>query len=226
MPFLASVEGSFGYGRAQASEVSSGDRIAASLTTSLAAYTAAATGAWVKITAAEYTTLQTNVTGTSVAGLTTTNLNSIASTNFTSGQLSFCNRSAAGAPAILASQYVYAFAVYTGSILSDIRVYANNSTSTYSGFNQLGGVLPSTTGSARNYYVLKGVSTISAATDGLLAASTTNVLPMGFSQSAGGSGMRYTSTVPLINSTNLTGLYTTGSSAFAIQCLTTGTIQW
>jgi hypothetical protein len=226
MPFLGSIESTTGYGRATVAAASSGDKIAASLTTSLAAYNAAATGAWVKITSTEYTNLQTNVTGTSVAGLTTTNLNSIASTNFTSSSLSFCNRTSAGAPSIVANQYVYAFAIYTGSSLSDIRVYANNSTSTYSGFNQLGGTLPATTTSSRNYYVLKGVSTVSAATDGLLAASTSNVLPVGFSQSAGGFGVRYTSTVPLLSGTTLTSSFLNGTSAFAIQCLTTGSIQW
>lgn len=226
MPFLASIEGSLGYGRVQPLQSGSGDKIAASLTTSLAAYNSAATGAWVKITAAEYISLQSNVSGTSVAGLTTTNLNGISTTNFTSGSLSFCNISSAGAPSIQANQYVYAFALYTGGTFSDIRVYANNSTTSYTNFSQLGGVLPTTTSGSRNYYVLKGVSTVSAASAGLLAASTASVLLMGFSTSAGGVGVRYSSTVPLTTSTTMTTSFTTGTSAFAIQCLTTGTIQW
>lgn len=227
MPFFASVEGVNGYGRAQPAAVGGGDQIAASLTTSLAAYNAASAGSWVKITSTEYTNLQTNVTGTSAAGLTTAALNGISNTNFTSGALSFCNIKGGTAPSITANQYVYAFAMYMGGgTLSDIRVYANNSISTYSGFTQLGGVLPTTTANSRNYYVLKGVSSVSAATEGLLAASTGNVLLFGFSTTAGAVGVRYTSTVPLLSGTVLSSSYVLGTSAFAIQCLTTGTKQW
>jgi hypothetical protein len=227
MPFVSSVEGSLGYGRA-ARPAAGGDQIAASLTTSLAAYNAASAGSWVKITITEYTNLQTNVTETSVAGLATANLNTINSTNFTSGGLSFCNISSANTPSIAANQFVYAFAVYVGgTALSDIRVYANNSTTLYTNFTQLGGILPATSPiNSRNYYVLKGVAAVTAATAGLLAASTANVLPMGFSQTAGGTGVRFVSTQPLITSTTLNSSFTNGSSAFGIQCLTTGTKQW
>lgn len=227
MPFMSSVEGVAGYGRAQPAVISGGDQIAASLTTSLAAYNAASAGTWIKITSTEYANLQTNVSGTSVAGLTTAALNGISTTNFTTGSLSFCNIKGGSAPSIAANQYVYAFAMYMGGgTLSDIRVYANNSISVYSGFTQLGGVLPTTTASSRNYYVLKGVSAVSAATEGLLAASTASILLFGFSTGAGAVGVRYTSTVPLASGTTLASQFVSGTSAFAIQCLTTATKQW
>ncbi len=228
MPALSMTAAVFGYGRPQRGATGSGDKILDSLTTSAAAYTAASSGSWVKITDAEWTTVQTNVTGTNKSGTTDATFTSIGnSTNFTVGALAAYNQTSAASPAIPANNYLYGFRIYINSARSDLRVYANNSSDTsVNGFVQRGGTLPTSTAGI-NYYVLKGVSAVinaSAATS--LLFFTGEVLLVGFKQAVGASGIKYdSSATPPTSSTNINSSFGNGS-AFAIQGLSTASKQW
>lgn len=227
MPVISGTAAAFGYGRPQKA-TGSGDKILDSLTTSAAAYTAASAGTWIKITAAEWTTVQTNVTGTNKAGTSDATFTTIGnSTNFSVGALAGYNQTGALTPAIPANNYLYGFRIYINEVRSDLRVYANNSSDTsVNGFEQRGGILPtSTTGT--NYYVLKGVSSVinSGAATSLLFFSG-EVLNVGFKSSIGAGGIKYNfSSTPPNASTNINSNFGS-ASAFAIQGLSTATKQW
>jgi hypothetical protein len=202
-----------------------GDKIAEALTTSLSSYTSASDGSWVKITSAEYTTLQTKVSGTSLAGTTAVTYSAIGtSTNFTTGSLIFTNIVGAATPAIPANSYVYAIAFYFNGNNSQISVYANDSVSSYTNFSKIGGTLPTTT-AGDNYYVLKGSSSVTAATNGNLAMWSNDNVKHGFKQSISASGARYTTTATPTTSTTLSSQFL-NSAAFSLQGLTTTTKQW
>lgn len=205
-----------------------GDKITPSLTTSLTAYNNAATGAWVKITATEYAALRVNVSGISVAGATDATIAAIGTiTNFTTGSLIFTNIVTGGAPKIPANSYVFAVSFYTGANISTVKVYANDSTSSYTNFTQIGGTLPTTSAGTLNYYVLKGVSTTTAATDGNIAMHSTDNINHGFKQNVGAAGVRYTSGPAPTPAYVLNSSFGTGTaSAFSLQALTTTSKQW
>ncbi len=230
MPAVTALSATYGFGRPQTAAAGSGDKILDSLTTSAAAYTAASAGTWIKITETEFNTMQTNVTGTNKAGTTDTTFNAIGtSTNFSVGALSGYNQTSAATPAIPANNYLYAFKIYINEARSDLRVYANNSSDTYvNGFQQRGGVLP-TSVAGTNYYVLKGVSAvINAGAATSLLFFTGDVLRIGFKTSVGASGIKYDmpgSATPPTVSTNINSTFGS-ASAFAIQGLTTATKQW
>lgn len=151
------------------------DKIADSLSTSLAAYNAAATGDWIEITSSEYALLQTNVTDTSICGASTSIL-----TTAISGSLSTVPIIAASIVdgtnvfAVPANTYIYAVAfAYDTNGKANIRIYANKNSAevTPAGFVQQGNPLPATTvsgGVSVQYYVCKGVSTTNGATAGYL----------------------------------------------------------
>ena len=93
------------------------DQIVNSLTTSLAAYNAAAANTWVTITSTEYNNLVTNVTGTTKAGIADTYLAAAAASGLTAQDKSAFVYNTASAPytqAVGANQYLYAFAVKYG----------------------------------------------------------------------------------------------------------------
>lgn len=162
------------------------DAITPSLTTSLSAYTAAATGSWVKITSTEYAALKTNVGGLSVAGATDETITAIGTnTNFTTGSLMFTNIISSTTPKIPANSYVFAVSLYTGAAISTVKVYANNSTSSYTNFTQIGGTLPATSSGALSYYVLKGATTPTATSDGNFAMHSGDNIYHGFKQNVG-----------------------------------------
>jgi hypothetical protein len=201
------------------------DRITPSLTTSLSAYTAASDGAWVKITASEYSTLKTNVSGTSPAGATDATMTAIGtSTNFTTGSLLFTNVVSSATPAIPANSYVYAVSFYYNGTNSTVSVYANSSTSTYTGFTKVGGTLPATT-AGLNYYVLKGASTPTSSSAGNLAMWHTDNVNHGVKTNVGASGMRYTTTSTPSSSSTLSSTFGS-AAAFSLQALTTTSKQW
>jgi hypothetical protein len=202
-----------------------GDKIADSLTTSLSSYNSASDGSWVKITSTEYTTLQTNVSGTSLAGTTAATYSAIGtSTNFTTGSLIFTNIVGSATPAIPANSYVYAIAFYFNGTNSTVSVYANDSTTSYTNFSKVGGTLPTTT-AGNNYYVLKGSSSVTAATDGNLAMWNNDNIKYGFKQAISASGVKYTTTSTPNTSTTLSTQFL-NSSAFSLQGLTTTSKQW
>lgn len=204
------------------------DRITPSLTTSLTAYNNAANGVWVKITASEYSALKTNVSGINVAGATDATIAAIANnTNFTTGSLMFTNIVSSSTPAIPANSYMFAVSLYTGANISTVKVYANNSTSSYTNFTQVGGTLPTTSAAALSYYVLKGASTPTSTSDGNFAMHSTDNINHGFKQSVGAAGVRYLSLGTPSTSTTLSSSFGTGTAAaFAIQALTTTSKQW
>lgn len=154
------------------------DKISASLTSSrLTEYQAATSNEWIKITAAEYTALQANVSGTTKAGIID---DVILSTTAVSGQtnditnnasLLVANGITTVTPAIPANNYLYAFAIswVTAVPTEGMRVYTNINKTGYRGYNQVGSVLPATTSSGMSYYVRKGVVTTNGDTDGTLA---------------------------------------------------------
>jgi hypothetical protein len=222
----------------------SGDLIIASLSTSLASYQAASTNDWVKITSTEYTNLQTNITGTTVAGISNTYMNSSSSSGLTVTNQSaiVANSATTNTPAIPANNYVYACAIKYGKGVqaTDMRIFTNTNTASVGGFNQVGGVLPGTetggSGSAINYYVLKGVSVTNGATSGLLSVFTgqtaSSAVYIGFYQNFSvTNSMRYLLFTPgesggIPNSSSSLSGSLSGYGAFNIQALTTATKQW
>lgn len=202
-----------------------GDNLAKSLTTSLTSYTNATDGSWVKITASEYTSLQTNVGSTTPAGATSSTITAIGtSTNFTTGSLLFTNVVSSATPAIPANSYVYAVSFYYNGINSTVSVYANDSTSSYTNFTKVGETLPATT-AGLNYYVLKGALVPTASSTGNLAMWHNNNVNHGFKQSVGASGTRYTTTSTPSSSSTLSSTFA-NASAFSLQALTTTSKQW
>lgn len=202
-----------------------GDALAESLTTSLSAYTSAADQTWVKITASEYSALQTNVSGTTPAGATAATMTAIGtSTNFTTGSLLFTNVVSSATPAIPANSYVYAVSFYYNGTNSTVSVYANNSTSSYTNFTKVGGTLPTTT-AGLNYYVLKGATTPTATASGNLAMWHDNNINHGVKVNVGASGMRYTTTSTPSSSSTLSSTFG-NAAAFSLQALTTTSKQW
>jgi hypothetical protein len=228
----------------------SSDAIVASLTTSLAAYNAAANDDWVKITSTEWTALQTNVTGTLKAGASDTILSSTGAGLAQTGA-AFVANSAQGtsptgnSPAIQAKQYLYGFAFNwaLNQTTENIRVYTNNTIANGTGFNQVGSLLPDTASIGIAYYVRKGASTTNGSTSGLLAFFTGSKINYSGTGSFTGSAgfvrfavlqpnpaptMRYLidadGIVPPSPVTLSSSLPNYG--AFAIQGLTTDTKQW
>lgn len=210
------------------------DKIYLSLTTNAAAYKAAASGTWVAVTSIEYTTIQTNVTNTSLCGLDSTTLGTIGGDGFTAGDFAVTNTPSSVATNVPANSYFFAFSIKIKATptttLNAFRVYTNNSTSTYSGFIQRGQVLPALSGGL-NYFVLKGVSNVSAATNGLLAISApgdgtvdAQSSHLVFGNVVGASAQASTTaSLPLSSSATLS---TTFSRAFGIQGLASTSIQW
>jgi len=224
------------------------DQIVNSLTTSLAAYNAAAPNTWVTITSSEYSNLVTNVTGTLKAGIADTYLTAAAASGLTAQDKSAFVYNTASAPytqAVGANQYLYAFAVKYGISGSyppatDARVFTNTNTASSTGFNQVGSVLPalysSGSGYYINYFVLKSVSSTNGATAGNLAfftgqTSGSGILLSFYQNFSVTDSMQYVLFTPGAtggipnSSTNVSGTLS-GYGAFAIQALTTPTIQW
>jgi hypothetical protein len=220
------------------------DAILASLTTSLADYNAAADGDWVKITTTEYGNLKTNVTGTNRAGSSDAYL-SLANgsgLSVTDQSAIVANTATTNTPAIAANNYVYACAIVYGRNVqaTDMRVFTNTNSASFTGFNQVGSVLPGTTlggaGSDTNCYVLKGVSVTNGATSGLFAVfsgQTASSIPLlGFYQNFSvTNSMRYLLFTPggsggIPNSSSVLSGNLANYGAFSIQALTTATKQW
>lgn len=201
------------------------DAIAQSLTTSASAYTSASAGSWVKITSAEYTALQTNVSNMTIAGTTAATYTSIGtSVGVASGGLAVTNVVGSGTPAIPANSYVFAVSIYYAGTNSSVRFFANNSISSYTNFSQIGGVLPTTT-SGDNYYVLKGASSVTASSAGNLLVWVDQAINLGGKPFVA-NDIRFlnTATPPTTGSSisNPAG----NNNAVAIQALTTTSKQW
>jgi hypothetical protein len=204
------------------------DRIADFLTTSLSAYTSATKGSWVRITSNEYTSLSSNISNTSIAGANSNVITAIGTDDkFWNGPLMFTNIVSSNTPAIPANSYLYAVQFRYNTANSNVQVYANDSTTSYTNFSQVGSDLPVTT-SGYNYYVLKGASNTTASTDGNFAMWQANNFYQAWLLNVGGAGVRYKGTLTgpapgpsLIISSNFAS-----SSAFAMQALTTTSKQW
>lgn len=202
-----------------------GDKLEASLTTSLSAYTSASDGSWVKITASEYSALQTNVGSTTIAGATPSTMTTIGTnTNFTSGAVFFTNVVSSATPAIPANSYLYAISFYFNGTNAGVSVYANGSTTSYTNFTKVGGTLPTTT-VGLNYYVLKGVSAVTATSAGNLAMWHNDNVRHGVGINIGAGGLRYLFTSSPSSSSTLSSSYG-NASAFSLQALTTTSKQW
>jgi hypothetical protein len=222
------------------------DAIIGSLTTSLSSYNAAGIDDWVNITSTEWSSLQTNITGTVKAGIVDTYLSTGTASGFTGGGNSalIANGVTVNTPAILANRYIYGFALrwprqFSGT---DIRVFANTNTGSNTGFNQVGNVLPATTvsgtGFATHYYVRKGVSTTNGGTNGLLSVFTGTTPAdsgnyIGFYLGAGfnpNAPMKYLKFSPANTGNPSSSSVLSGNlpnyGMFAIQALTTSTKQW
>jgi hypothetical protein len=221
------------------------DAITASLTTSLSNYQSAATDEWIQITSGEYANLQTNVSGTTLVGITTDYLTGTSSGGLAnSGSAVVANSVTTKSPAIPANSYLYAFAVrwVTAEPAVNMCVFTNTNTGSAVGFNQVGSVLPNTTAAGVSYYVRKGVTISNGSTAGLLACFTGTRLDYpnpSFTGSAGYIGFKYlvgTSPIPNMFFTMASGsipgpnINMTGGlpnyGAFLLQGLTTNAIQW
>lgn len=217
------------------------DNIYLSLTTSASSYSNASIGSWVPVTASEYSAIQNNVSNTTVAGLSS---NLFATGTYSGGftQLDFFAANTSNAtltPTIPANYYFYAFAIIIRSPLnitmSNLNVYTNNSATTFSNFTQKGSSLPSVVG-GKNYYVLKGVSAVNAATDGVIGVSAPDGDPtpsnnqsfqIGYSSSSTGTNFRYNNgvTLPITSSTSMPS-FAGANWSIGIQGLTSPSIQW
>jgi hypothetical protein len=219
------------------------DEIVNSLTTSLADYTAASDDDWVKITSIEWTTLQTNISGTSKAGATDTVLSGAVGAGLANSNAALvANSVTSTSPSIAANHYLYGFAMKWGALqtTAGIRVYTNTSTTNFSGFNQVGSALPDTSTAGIVYYVRKGVSNTNGSTAGILSFFTGTKMDYpnpSFTGSAGDIAFNNSVTpkpgmLYLLNSGTVPASPTTISGrldnygAFAIQGLTTATKQW
>lgn len=202
------------------------------------AYSALPFGSYLKISSTEYTNLQNNLTNVTMAGVTDTTFTNIGNATSVSGGFGgapglFTNVvNAAGTPAIPANSFVIAVAFYYAAVTnSSIRIFANNSTSSYTNFQQIGGVLPTTTAVAYNYYVLKGATSVTASTSGNLAYwIDTNSYFSWKSSVVNTSGVRYFQTGTFANPTLPTSATTLSSTfpsgAFGLQGITTTVKQW
>jgi hypothetical protein len=218
-----------------------------SLTTSLSTYEESSVGDWVSITAAEWATLKTNVSETVTAGASDTMMTT--NTNLASG---FSNNPVSAivtnlvelprSSKVPANSYIYGFSVRFGSDLgTSFGVFANTSTSSNTGFNQLGNLISSMI-NGTNYFVLKSVSATNGSTDGLLGFFTGTKLDYeGASFKGSAARIRFiadnNSGNPLIRWNFFTDSTIPDSSTvlagnlnnygtFCIQALTTTTKQW
>ncbi|NBO61026.1 MAG: hypothetical protein EBU82_08655 [Flavobacteriia bacterium] len=207
------------------------DQIVASLSTSLAAYTAAATGDWVEITSSEYSLLQTNVTNTSICGASTSILTTATSGGYSSSPIISANViDETNVFSLPANTYLYAVAfAYDTDAKANIRIYTNPSKTARTGYVQQGNPLPATTVSSVSvqYYVNKGVSSVSVATAGNMAIFDPNTNTGLCTKIFTNIGIYYVQTGAGVipnSSTNLNG--TNNASTVGFQGLATTTKQW
>ncbi len=217
------------------------DNIYLSLTTNQAIYKAAPAGTWVGITGPEYFALQANITGTSLAGTSQYTFDTVnATAAWTNLNAAAANISSLGTPVIKANTYLYACAIKARSTptttLSTIRLIANaNTRNPPSTFTQIGPIL-STFVASTNYFVLKSVSSINATTDGLLGfhapgnATTTGqsyniVYGLGLPAS-NGANFFFSTNIFAISTGVVLNSDAAGLRAYAIQGLTSPSIQW
>ena len=216
------------------------DKIYLSLTTSAASYEAAPVGTWVTITSTEYTALQTNVTSTSLVGSDAATFSAMTSLAFTTADFAAANINSTYSPTLAANTYLFAFAVRiktpVTTTLDNLRVYANTSTSVYSGFRMVGSAPVPAAVAGVNYYVYKGQNAVNAATDGLLAITAPGNATASLSQSYhilygttlnAAVQFKYANSVslPLASGTTLSSTASAGWG-FGIQGLATNSIQW
>lgn len=222
------------------------DAIINSLSTSLSAYNAASTNDWVKITSTEYTNLQTNIASTVKVGISDSYLTDATGSGLTVTDQSaiISNTESTNTSAIPANNYLYAFAVKYGNNpptpATDMRVFTNTNSTSYTGFNQVGSILPSPTtggsGFSINYYIRKGVTATNGSTSGLLSIFTgqtsSSAVHLAFYQNFGvNNAMKYLLFTPgatggFPNSSSTLSGSLGGYGAFAIQGLATPTKQW
>lgn len=149
----------------------SGDEICKNLTTSQADYIAASDNDWIEITATELSDLDANLTGVSHQGES-------GASNDVTGQRTYSNRFSGTIPS---NNYpfmirYYAEAFFTTDI-SGARV--KKSTSSESGYNNLGGILPnhSATSTPKHYYFVMKKPTYKTASANYMAMYTANARP-------------------------------------------------
>lgn len=206
------------------------DKIALSLTTSLAAYNAASTNDWIEITSTEYAALQINVANTSKCGVSDSILTTAANTSLAAVPI-FIAPAVDGTNGfnILANSYIYAVAfMYYVNGTTGMRIFANTNTASQNGYVQVGNVLPATTGNTVTvqYYVRKGASTTNGATAGRLAIYDSAASSGLVTKSSAGIGSDYNNNL-LGNPPNAsTSLNLSIASAVSLQGLTTTSIQW
>jgi hypothetical protein len=211
----------------------SNDKILAALTTNRQAYLDATDGSWVTITLAEYTSLKSNVSGTSIGMASDAVIFAATSISFpgtASSSMIATNQSNSDCPPVPANSFVYAIAYKHVASKSGIQVYQNTTTGT-SNFTQLGGNLPTTVSGTNQFVVLKNKLTFRNPT----AAET--LLSMFIPTNASGFFFKPAITAPttttgkylispgtITTSTNLSSTFANG--AFALQTLSTTTKQW
>jgi len=154
------------------------DQIQANLTTSLAAYNAAAPGTWLLITAAEFAALESNLLAVTRSGTTAAEFNTPPA-GFNWGAATSAN---AGSP-MPEGSYLFAFKYRPGGAkaLGD-KIKISNS-GPLSGYADVGSVLPAHSGSTV-HFVLKGSSTATAAA-AFLGYFTLNNAQVGFKNNGG-----------------------------------------
>jgi hypothetical protein len=206
------------------------DQIAASLTTSLAAYTAASTNDWIEITSAEYTALQTNVASTVKCGVSDSILTTAANTSLALVPIFIAPAvDGTNSLSIAANSYIYAVAfMYYVNGTTGMRIFANTNTAATNGYVQVGNALPATTGNTVTvqYYVRKGAATTNGATAGRLAIYDSAASSGLVTKGGVGVSSDYNNGLGGVPPTSSTSLNSSIASAVSLQGLTTTSKQW
>lgn len=208
------------------------DKIYLALTTNAAAYKAAAIGTWIAITAAEYASLKTALSGTTTVGLSDTNMG-LDYTFSNLGGSAFVSNSYDGtnSVAIPASNYFFAVSFkYNVNNQTGNSVWVNGTSEnaqTRTGFVKQGANLPTSvvpSGIVTLYYVYKGQSTATTASGtSSFAISDGNTNTGGLRLASGVTTSYYLFTATPSSSTVLSSrtLNTTG-----MQGISASSIQW
>ena len=211
------------------------DKIYLSLTTTAATYKAAPVNTWVKITSTEYAALKTNITGLTTCGANDSAMGLSYSSNISNRIIAANRYNGTNTVAIPVNNYLFAVQfIYAKNGEANNRIYTNADSSLKTGYVQQGGLLPATTVSLdglkeKQYYVLKGVSSVasaSSATSFAIYDATTDI-SNGIQISSGLSGAIttdyvYSASVP----TSSTSLSSSIAWVLGLQGLSASSVQW
>ncbi|MDB5226316.1 MAG: cadherin repeat protein [Bacteroidota bacterium] len=137
------------------------DKLKLNLTTTKAAYVAAASGSWIEITAAEYNTLATTLTNVTRSGVAEADYTNVAPNNASgTGTYTIAQNDGATMPT---GSYLFGFKISINTRTNTGAKVKISNTSVGTGFADVGSVLPDQA-PGEHYFVLKGNSTATTST--------------------------------------------------------------